>query len=106
MSTLNINDAFWTFQGEGANAGKRALFVRMPFCNLACTWCDTEFNSFKRWSLNEFNDLATSEPSRFAVITGGEPMLNKHTHHFDTMDGILNFTMSEPSVGFHGYVHC
>lgn len=76
---LNINDVFWTVQGEGANSGRRALFVRMPFCNLACSWCDTTFDTFKKWSEEEFLKFAQAEPARFAVITGGEPTMNKHT---------------------------
>lgn len=76
---IHINDVFWTFQGEGKNAGRRALFVRMPFCNIACPWCDTEFNSFREWSKEELTKVAISEPSRFAVITGGEPTFHKHT---------------------------
>lgn len=76
---LHINDMFWTFQGEGQNAGRRSLFVRMPFCNLACTWCDTTFNSFERHTPEAFEEFATQEKARFAVITGGEPMMNKHT---------------------------
>lgn len=76
---LNLNDVFWTFQGEGLHAGRRALFVRLPFCNLACDWCDTTFNTFKGWEEKDFEAFAASAAGRFAVITGGEPMLNKHT---------------------------
>lgn len=78
---LNINDLFWTFQGEGYYTGRRALFVRMPFCNLACSWCDTSFNTFKEITEAEFLAYANQAPEadRFAVITGGEPALNKHT---------------------------
>ena len=76
---ININDVFWTVQGEGANWGRRALFVRMPFCNLSCSWCDTSFNTFKKWTSDEFIAFATKESCRFAVITGGEPTMNKHT---------------------------
>jgi 7-carboxy-7-deazaguanine synthase len=78
---LKINDVFWTFQGEGYLWGKRALFVRMPYCNLKCSWCDTEFNSHTDWTEESFKNIALSEPSRFAVITGGEPMMNKQTPH-------------------------
>lgn len=78
-TSLNITDVFWTFQGEGHHWGTRALFVRMPFCNLACSWCDTEFNTFKKWSEEEFKAFAQKEPARFAVLTGGEPMMNKHS---------------------------
>jgi organic radical activating enzyme len=79
LTTAKINDVFWTFQGEGEQAGRRALFVRMPFCDLKCEWCDTEFNTFKTWREDQFKDFAASEPGRFAVVTGGEPMMNKQT---------------------------
>ncbi len=79
MSNLRINDVFFTFQGEGLHSGRRALFVRMPFCDLKCSWCDTEFNSFEKWHEDEFWKFAIQEKCRFAVITGGEPMMNKQT---------------------------
>lgn len=77
-NTVNVNDVFWTFQGEGTHAGRRALFIRLPFCNLSCSWCDTEFNSFYSISLDQLKEIALSEKARFAVITGGEPTMNKH----------------------------
>lgn len=76
---LNLNDLFFTHQGEGKYAGVRALFVRMPYCNLACPWCDTSFNSFKKWEEPDFLNFIRSEKTRFAVLTGGEPMMNKHS---------------------------
>ncbi len=76
---LTLNDVFFTNQGEGANAGRRALFVRMPYCNLACSWCDTTFNTFKRWPENDLIEFANKETTRFAVITGGEPLMHRHT---------------------------
>lgn len=78
---LQINDLFWTVQGEGRWSGHRALFVRMPFCNYDCPWCDTEYNSFKSYSELEFETFCTQEPARFAVLTGGEPTLHKDTPH-------------------------
>lgn len=75
---IHLNDLFWSVQGEGRHWGRRSLFVRFPYCNYDCPWCDTEFNSYKTWSLEDFNDFATQEPARFAVITGGEPMAHKH----------------------------
>lgn len=75
----NINDLFFTVQGEGANMGRRALFVRMPFCNLTCSWCDTTFNTFARYSQADFLLFVDQEPTcKFAVLTGGEPTMNKH----------------------------
>lgn len=53
--------------------------MRMPFCNLSCVWCDTSFNTFTKWSEEEFRQFALKEKTRFAVVTGGEPMMHKHT---------------------------
>lgn len=76
---LQINDLFWTVQGEGRWSGHRALFVRMPYCNYECPWCDTEYDSYENYSLEEFEAFCLKEPARFAVITGGEPTLHKDT---------------------------
>lgn len=96
---LHINDLFWTIQGEGRNAGRRALFVRMPYCNLACEWCDTSFNSFKPWTEEALIAFAEQEKGRFAVITGGEPMLNKHTPRVAEVLDYLKFDIAVESNG-------
>ena len=75
---LQINDLFWTLQGEGKFTGRRALFVRLPYCNYDCPWCDTEYHSYKEWEPEDFRKFANQESARFAVITGGEPMAHKH----------------------------
>lgn len=99
LNTVNINDLFWTFQGEGLNSGRRALFVRMPFCNLACSWCDTTFDTFKPVTQKEFEEYALSEKARFAVITGGEPSMNKHTPIIITWLKGLGFEIAMESNG-------
>lgn len=76
---LQINDLFWTVQGEGRWSGHRALFVRMPYCNYDCPWCDTEYQTFKSYTEDDFLSFCKQEPARFAVITGGEPTLHKDT---------------------------
>jgi len=92
-------DIFWTFQGEGAMAGSRALFVRLPFCNLNCSWCDTEFNTFKAYSEEQVTEIATSEKARFAVITGGEPTMSKNFKPFYTLLKKHGFNISVESNG-------
>lgn len=79
MSNLFINDLFWTVQGEGAHAGRAALFVRMPYCNLACSWCDTTFDTYQKIPEADFELVALLKPAKFAVITGGEPTMHRHT---------------------------
>jgi len=94
-----INDLFWTFQGEGFNTGRRALFVRLPFCNLKCLFCDTEFNTFKKMTKEEFQEFAKGEPNRFAVITGGEPTVNKDLEKVISWLKELDFEIAIESNG-------
>jgi len=46
-STLEVQHIFPTIQGEGPYAGMPAVFIRLGGCNLACSFCDTEFESFR-----------------------------------------------------------
>jgi 7-carboxy-7-deazaguanine synthase (Cx14CxxC type) len=92
-----VKEIFYTLQGEGANAGRAAVFCRFSGCNLwtgresdrataVCDFCDTDFVGVgpdggkfataeelaaaiaARWPLNE-------TARRFVVCTGGEPLL-------------------------------
>ncbi len=76
--TLQIQEIFATFQGEGFFAGRASVFIRLGGCNLACGFCDTEFESFKPTTLDEIIKQATSLSinmlNPLAVITGGEPL--------------------------------
>lgn len=76
---IRLNDIFWTFQGEGKHSGRSALFIRLPFCNYSCPWCDTDYNSVNyKLDETEFKEWLDRQPSNFAVITGGEPTINPH----------------------------
>ena len=92
-----VKEIFYTLQGEGANAGRPAVFCRFSGCNLwtgreadrataICNFCDTDFVGVgpdggkfatpdalaeacaSRWPTNE-------RANRFVVCTGGEPLL-------------------------------
>ena len=72
---LKINEIFYSIQGEGHYTGTPAVFVRFAGCNLNCWFCDTEFHSFTEMSEDEIVAEASQYPSRYMVITGGEPTL-------------------------------
>jgi 7-carboxy-7-deazaguanine synthase (Cx14CxxC type) len=92
-----VKEMFLTLQGEGVNAGRRAVFVRFAGCNLwsgreedrasaICKFCDTDFVGMNGLGGGRFADaeaLAAAvaafwgdgAAARFVVLTGGEPML-------------------------------
>lgn len=79
--TLQIVEIFPTLQGEGPFVGHPAVFVRLGGCNLACDFCDTEFETFQPVSLPELlsriDATAMEAGTRvrdLVVITGGEPL--------------------------------
>jgi 7-carboxy-7-deazaguanine synthase len=75
--SFSLNDLFWTVQGEGVHAGRRALFVRFPYCNYDCPWCDTDYNHHHPVSESQLREVIEQEPARLAILTGGEPLNHK-----------------------------
>lgn len=78
--TLLVQEVFATLQGEGLYAGWPAVFIRLGGCNLACHFCDTQFENFSEITrealLARVKQLAAPDGTRICklvVITGGEP---------------------------------
>lgn len=72
---MRVNDIFYSLQGEGRNTGRAAVFIRLAGCNLRCPFCDTEFNDYREMSDEDIIAAIVPWPSRFVVLTGGEPTL-------------------------------
>ncbi len=72
---LRINEILHTLQGEGANTGCAAVFVRLSDCNLKCSFCDTVFDEQFGCTLKELWQRISIYPTRFLIWTGGEPTL-------------------------------
>ena len=62
-------------QGEGRNTGRAAVFIRFAGCNLRCSFCDTEFESYREMTEEDILAVIRDYPSHFVVLTGGEPTL-------------------------------
>lgn len=79
MKELPIMEEFLTIQGEGANAGKVAYFIRLAGCDVGCSWCDVKESWDKNLhplkSIQELVKNAKNSGSPNVVITGGEPTL-------------------------------
>ncbi len=92
-----VKEMFLTLQGEGIQAGRRAVFARFAGCNLwsglekdrataVCQFCDTDFVGMDGEGGGRFQNAAAfatavaakwgeGDDARFVVLTGGEPML-------------------------------
>lgn len=94
----SVKEIFYTLQGEGANAGRPAVFCRFAGCNLwsgreadrataQCRFCDTDFVGTDGTLGGKFANgtqlaqtIAAQWPAeargrRLVVLTGGEPLL-------------------------------
>ena len=88
MTQLVVSEVFGpTFQGEGPSLGRRAGFVRLGRCNLACSFCDTPYTwdwerhdpaeELTRVDVSELAERVRSMSVPLVVITGGEPLLQQ-----------------------------
>lgn len=98
--TYSVKEIYYTLQGEGANAGRPAVFCRFAGCNLwsgreedrgsaVCGFCDTDFlgtdgpgggkfegpEALARAVAAKWPFDRTSPVQPFVVCTGGEPLL-------------------------------
>jgi len=77
---VNINEIFYSIQGEGKLAGMPSAFVRTSGCNLRCVWCDTPDTSWNpsgtEMSVDTILARVGEFPTTYAVVTGGEPMID------------------------------
>ena len=78
--TLTINEIYESIQGESTWAGERCVFVRLTFCDLRCTYCDTEYAFYKGTKRPVAEVLAEvlAFDCPLVEITGGEPLLQKN----------------------------
>lgn len=98
--TYSVKEAYYTLQGEGAQTGRAAVFLRFAGCNLwtglerdrdkaVCRFCDTDFVGTDGENGGKFREAealaahvaaiweAAAGPGgqRYVVCTGGEPLL-------------------------------
>ena len=70
-----IVEIFESLQGEGWHTGMPAIFVRLGKCNLACSWCDTDYLKFRMTPLSDIMGSLKKYRARNIIITGGEPTI-------------------------------
>jgi 7-carboxy-7-deazaguanine synthase (Cx14CxxC type) len=104
-----VKEIFYTLQGEGAQAGRAAVFCRFAGCNLwsgreqdrataVCQFCDTDFVDVNGPGGGKFDSaeslaaavlekwpLGSASGKRFVVCTGGEPLLQLNGQLIDAL---------------------
>ena len=101
-----VNEIYYTLQGEGANTGRPAVFLRFAGCNLwsgreadrataICQFCDTDFVGGTKYpSAEQLAEEVAGQwfgngtSKRFVVITGGEPLLQLDTPLIDALHAL------------------
>jgi len=76
---LKINEIFYSIQGEGTNSGLPCVFIRLTYCNLRCTYCDTEYAFYdgKDMSIDEILTEIEQYDCKLVEVTGGEPLIQQ-----------------------------
>jgi 7-carboxy-7-deazaguanine synthase len=76
---MKIAEVFYSIQGEGRLAGVPSAFVRTSGCNLRCSWCDSDYTSWRpegaKYAVPEALDRVAAFPTQHVVVTGGEPLI-------------------------------
>ncbi len=101
--TLTINEIYHSIQGESTWAGQPCVFVRLTFCDLRCTYCDTEYAFYegKKQTLSEIMAAVSALHCQLVEITGGEPLLQKNVLPLMTMLCEAGHTVLLETSGAH-----
>jgi 7-carboxy-7-deazaguanine synthase len=101
--TLTINEIYHSIQGESTWAGRPCVFVRLTFCNLRCSYCDTEYAFYegKKQTLKEIMDAVEAFRCPLVEITGGEPLLQKNVLPLMAMLANGDYTVLLETSGAH-----
>lgn len=76
---LKVNEIFYSIQGESSWAGLPCIFIRLTYCNLRCSYCDTEYAFYEGtdFSIEEILNEIKKYNCNLIEITGGEPLVQK-----------------------------
>lgn len=88
MFNLPITEIFSSIQGEGPYVGVRQIFLRLPKCNLACSYCDTETKIPQQFRME------TVPGSRYFDKINNPVSLDKLLELLDNFDFSLHHSLS------------
>jgi len=73
---LKVNEIYLSIQGESSKAGLPCIFIRLTYCNLRCSYCDTEYAFFEGtdYSAEQIIEKIKEFNCKLVEVTGGEPL--------------------------------
>jgi len=77
---LKVNEIYYSIQGESSYSGLPCIFIRLTYCNLRCSYCDTEYAFYDGKNMTLLNIIKEIEKYNcdLVEITGGEPLLQEN----------------------------
>jgi len=87
---LKINEIFYSIQGESSFNGMPCIFIRLTYCNLRCSYCDTEYAFYegKDMSIQDIIHEIQQYDCKLVEVTGGEPLMQEEC--INLMKTLLN----------------
>ena len=76
---LKINEIYYSVQGESTHAGRPCIFIRLTYCNLRCTYCDTEYAFYDGEDMENVDIIKKIHQwdCNLVEVTGGEPLFQE-----------------------------
>jgi len=78
---LKVNEIYYSVQGESTYSGLPCVFVRLTYCNLRCTYCDTEYAFYegKDLTIEQIIKKVKKYNCNLVEVTGGEPLMQEES---------------------------
>lgn len=79
---LKVNEIYHSIQGESSYAGLPCIFIRLTYCNLRCSYCDTEYAFYdgKDYSIEQIISEIKKYNCQLVELTGGEPLVQDEAY--------------------------
>ena len=77
MKKIKVNEIYYSIQGESSLSGLPCIFIRLTYCNLRCSYCDSEYAFYdgKDMAIKEILNEIEKYNCNLVEVTGGEPLV-------------------------------
>ena len=88
--SLKINEIYYSLQGESTHSGCPCIFIRLTYCNLRCSYCDTEYAFYDGKDMEITNIMSEIKQwdCNLVEVTGGEPLFQDEC--IDLLNELVN----------------